>query len=133
MIAKLLSFALLIIIFNENSIHCIFNRASFLSQLQLFRFDKLFPLHEQDLSCVQYGNNLSSLSSTFLECALNSSRPINICRNCVQYYLQFQNYYNEMMNVRFKKNSFALFGVIFLKFIQSRMKLLMQRLYMKTV
>jgi hypothetical protein len=49
--------------------------------------------------CVSYGNYLSKISTRFMECAFNSSRPLNICKNCAQYYLEYSEIYNVMIKV----------------------------------
>jgi hypothetical protein len=49
--------------------------------------------------CVAYGEYLTKVSTSFMECAFNNSRPLNICKNCAQLYLEFIDVYDLMTKV----------------------------------
>jgi hypothetical protein len=49
--------------------------------------------------CLEYARNLSVISSNFINCALTNSRPLTICSNCLEYYLEFEQTYNMMSGV----------------------------------
>ncbi len=57
------------------------------------------PIEEVKQKCVSYGDYLYKISTQFMGCALNNSRPLNICKNCAQYYFEFSDIYNLMTKV----------------------------------
>ena len=54
-----------------------------------------------ELPCLGYARNLSIISSNFLNCALTNARPLTICSNCLEYYLEFEQTYNMMSEVSY--------------------------------
>lgn len=48
------------------------------------------------LPCLEYARNLSVISSNFINCALTNARPLTICSNCLEYYLEFEQTYKLM-------------------------------------
>lgn len=60
---------------------------------------KEMVIYPDQLPCLSYARNLSIIASNFLNCALTNSRPLTICANCLEFYLQFEETYNLMADV----------------------------------
>lgn len=54
--------------------------------------------------CISFYKNLAQVSSLFIQCVANNSRPFHVCQNCLHYYLQFNEAYTLIKNVIVKKN-----------------------------
>ena len=52
-----------------------------------------------DNKCLSYYNSLADISSKFIECVANNSRPFHICQNCLTNYLKFNQLHKLIQNV----------------------------------
>lgn len=51
-------------------------------------------------TCIAYYKNLAQVSSSFIQCVANNSRPFRVCQNCLMYYLQFNEAYTLIKDVK---------------------------------
>lgn len=54
-----------------------------------------------DNKCLSYYKSLADISSKFIECVANNSRPFHVCQNCLMPFLKFNQLHKLIQNVIF--------------------------------
>jgi hypothetical protein len=88
-------FLILLNIFITNGFEVVYNQNELNSTTLNHKTDTTPIVHQ----CIAYYYDLAKVGSQFTECAINNSRPIYLCQNCLGYYLHAMDTYDLITNV----------------------------------
>lgn len=106
MISKANSFTFLLVLlfisqtYGSNFYEKLLKRNFFMNELETIELINNVSIPIEN-TCIASYKNLAQVSSQFIQCVANYSRPYHVCQNCLLYYLKFNEAYVLIKQVYF--------------------------------